>query len=70
MGGCRGGGAARGVKREEEEEGGRRAYRLGGSAVFSAGWIEERRRVPGAEGIELSSEAEGATSKDKLGCLK
>lgn len=31
-----------------------------------AGWMGERRRVTSAEGIELSTEAEGATSKDKL----
>ncbi|EZA56677.1 hypothetical protein X777_02281, partial [Ooceraea biroi] len=30
------------------------------------GWMSERRRVTSAEGIELSTEAEGATSKDKL----
>ncbi|KYM95210.1 hypothetical protein ALC62_14120, partial [Cyphomyrmex costatus] len=29
-------------------------------------WMGERRRVTSAEGIELSTEAEGATSKDKL----
>lgn len=35
-------------------------------AGWLAGWMGERRRVTSAEGIELSTEAEGATSKDKL----